>query len=152
MVRVSSTSFSQKKLALIKYLPGAPPLFHGWSPPAPEPHDSAVSVRDGLQSPLFYPEHTRIKQALMACVSSLMCWIAVQLAARFVCVLTGLPPRSSCGSCWTVTSSNWASSDRGSMSFLPSRSCSSQTHTQTQTLLVGWATFPMSITYRWINL
>lgn len=44
-----------------------------------------------------------------------------------VCVLTGFPPRSIWGSCWTVTSSNWPSSDRGSMSFLPSRSCSTIT-------------------------
>lgn len=32
------------------------------------------------------------------------------------------------GSCWTATSSNWASSDRGSMSFLPSRSCVTHTN------------------------
>lgn len=36
------------------------------------------------------------------------------------------------GSCWTATSSNWASSDRGSMSFLPSRSCVTHTNINTQ--------------------
>lgn len=48
-------------------------------------------------------------------------------AYMFVCMLTGFPPRSIWGTCWTVTSSNWPSSDRGSMSFLPSRSCSKDT-------------------------
>lgn len=39
-----------------------------------------------------------------------------------VCVCV-FPPGSTWGSCWFVPSSIWPSSDRGSMSFLPSRSC-----------------------------
>ena len=45
------------------YLSDVPPLFHGWSPQAPEPRDPGV-----WQSPLFYPGK-RTKEAVTACFS-----------------------------------------------------------------------------------
>lgn len=83
----------------LHYLSDVPPLFHEWSPRAPEPRDPAVWVKDERQSPLFYPGDTEgvVKACLWwyhwLCVCASVCVYLRKLLDCNLLKLTILWPR-----------------------------------------------------------